>query len=97
MATPRSGTDPAGRWLGLAVFVLGIIFLVLVFTLAYQDLVGAGVLGQLASPSTAATSDAALRTLAIKAVLFFLMAYVGSATAGRGIGLYSAARQADEG
>lgn len=97
MATGRSGTDHAGRLIGLAVFLLGILFLVLVFALAYADLTGAGVLGQLASPPTGVAADAALRALAVKAVLFFLMAYVGSAVAGRGIGLYAAARAGDEG
>jgi hypothetical protein len=96
MVTAGSVNDSAGRWLGLAVFVLGIVFLVLVFTLAYRDLTGAGVLGQLASPSATVAAESALRTLVIKAVLFFLMAYVGSAVAGRGIGLYAAARAADE-
>ena len=38
---------------------------------------------------------AALRTLAIKGVLLFLMAYVGSAVAGRGIGMYAASRTPD--
>jgi hypothetical protein len=92
MTTVRPADDQTGKWLGLAVFAVGICFLVLVFVLAYVDLTGAGVLGQLASPSATVPADAAIRTLAVKAVLFFLMAYVGSAVAGRGIGMYAASR-----
>lgn len=92
MDTGRAQDDPPAKWLGLAVFLVGIAFLVAVFVLAYQDLAGAGVLGQLASPGPAVDAAAALRTLAVKGVLFFLMAYVGSAVAGRGIGLYAASR-----
>lgn len=91
----RSRDDSAGKWLGLAVFILGIAFLVLVFNFAYKDLTGSGVLGQLASPSPSVAADAALRTLAIKGVLLVLMAYVGSAVAGRGIGMYAASRTPD--
>jgi len=92
----RSRDDSAGKWLGLAVFILGIAFLVLVFMVAYQDLTGSGVLGRLASPSpSSVAADAALRALAIKGVLLFLMAYVGSAVAGRGIGMYAASRTPD--
>lgn len=96
MVTARPDDAPA-KWLGLGVFLLGIAFLALVFALAYQDLTGSGVLGQLASPSQAVSADTALRTLAVKGVLLFLMAYVGSATAGRGIGLYAASRAQHEG
>lgn len=96
MTTTRSGDDQTGKWLGLGVFAVGIGFLVLVFVLAYVDLTGAGVLGQLASPSATIPADAAIRTLAVKAVLFFLMAYVGSAVAGRGIGMYAASRAVRE-
>ena len=96
MATSRAVGDPAGKWIGLAVFVVGIVFLIMVFTLAYRDLTAAGVLGQIASRTATVDADAALKTLAVKAVLFFLMAYVGSAVAGRGIGMYAASRASDE-
>jgi hypothetical protein len=92
----RPGDDPAGRWLGLLVFLLGVAFLVAVFAMAYRDLAGAGVLGQVTSPSAAAQAESALWTLAAKGVLLFLMSYVGSATAGRGIGLYAASRASHE-
>jgi hypothetical protein len=94
--------DATARWIGLGVFLLGIAFLILVFVLAYRDLTGAGVLGRLSGPPpavegrAAVEASAALQTLAIKGVLFFLMAYVGSAVAGRGIGMYGASRAPHE-
>ena len=84
--------DAPAKWLGLAVFLLGVVFMVLVFTLAYRDITGAGVLGQLASPTTTVNAEGAIRALVIKGVLFFVLGYVGSAVAGRGIGLYAASR-----
>jgi hypothetical protein len=95
MAAARD--DVTAKWLGIGVFLLGIAFMVLVFTLAYRDLTGAGVLGQIASPSASVAADAAVRALVIKGVLFFLLAYVGSAVAGRGIGLYAASRGEGDG
>lgn len=92
----RSNDDGAGRWVGLSVFLLGIAFLILVFVLAYKDLTGAGVLGKISSASPAVEANVALQTLAVKGVLFFIMAYVGSAVAGRGIGLYAASKGQDE-
>lgn len=96
MNTTRPDDDPPARRLGMAVFLLGIAFLILVFVLAYRDLAGAGVIGQLASPAPPVEAGDALRTLAIKGVLLFLMAYIGSAVAGRGIGLYAASRASQE-
>lgn len=92
----RSSDDPIGRWLGLAVFVLGVGILVLVVTIVYRDLTAAGVLGRLANPAPPAQAEADLVALATKGVLLFLLSYVGSAVAGRGIGLYAAARGAHE-
>ncbi len=98
----RSGDDATAKWVGLLVFLLGIAFLILVFVLAYKDLTGAGVLGRLSGPPpavegrAAVEANAALQTLAVKAVLFFLMAYIGSAVAGRGIGMYAASRAPHE-
>ncbi len=96
MQNARPEDDTTGKWLGLGVFLLGIIFLIMVFFLAYRDLTGSGVLGQLASPSPSVESTAALLTLGVKFVLFVVLAYVGSAVAGRGIGLYAASRSAHE-
>jgi hypothetical protein len=96
MQMVRSSDDASAKWLGLGVFLLGIAFLIVVFVLAYRDLAGAGVLGQLTSDAPAVEANSALRTLAVKGVLFFLMAYIGSAVAGRGIGLYAASRASHE-
>jgi hypothetical protein len=84
--------DSAGKWLGLVVFLLGVGFLVLVFLLAYRDLTGAGVLGQITGAPRVVEANAALVTLAIKFAMFVVMAYIGSSVAGRGIGLYAASR-----
>jgi len=88
--------DTTARGIGLGVFLLGIVFLIVVFVLAYRDLTGAGVLGQVASATAPREAGAAWWTLAVKGVLFFLMAYVGWAVAGRGIGLYAASRAPHE-
>ncbi len=88
----RSDDDGMARGVGLIVFLLGILILILVFVLVYRDLTGAGVLGRLSGPALTVEANVALQTLAVKGVLFFLMAYVGSAVAGRGIGLYAASK-----
>jgi hypothetical protein len=92
MESARAADEPTGKWLGLSVFVLGIIFLVLVFFLAFRDLMAAGVLGQLSSPSPSLEATSAIVALGVKFVLFVVLGYVGSAVAGRGIGLYAASR-----
>ena len=92
MQSARPADDPTGKWLGLAVFVLGIVFLVVVFFLAFRDLMAAGVLGQLAGPSPSLEATSAILALGVKFVLFVVLSYVGSAVAGRGIGLYAASR-----
>ena len=91
MQSVRPADDPTGKWLGLAVFLLGIVFLVVVFFLAFRDLMAAGVLGQLGGPPSLEATSAIL-ALGVKFVLFVVLAYVGSAVAGRGIGLYAASR-----
>ncbi len=92
----RSDTDAVARWVGVGVFLLGIVFLIIIFNLAYRDLTGAGVLGKLGPAAVegrpAVEANTALQTLAVKGVMFFLMAYIGSAVAGRGIGMYAASR-----
>lgn len=92
MQNARPADEPTGKWLGLGVFVLGIVFLVVVFFLAFRDLMAAGVLGQLSSPSPSLEATSAIVALGVKFVLFVVLGYVGSAVAGRGIGLYAAAR-----
>ncbi|MBI3998084.1 MAG: hypothetical protein HY355_03545 [Armatimonadetes bacterium] len=92
----RPDDDPPAKWLGIGVFLLGIVFLGVVFVLAYQDLTASGVLGRIAVEGPQVDANAALRTLAVKGILFFLMAYVGSAVAGRGIGMYAASRAPHE-
>ena len=92
MQNARLADDPTGKWLGLGVFVLGIVFLVVVFALALRDLMAVGVLGQLASPLPSLEATAAIVALGVKFVAFVVLAYAGSAVAGRGIGLYAASR-----
>lgn len=96
MQNVRPSDDATAKWLGLSVFLLGIVFLVVVFFMAFRDLAASGVIGQLATPSPSAEAGAALLTFGIKFVLFIVLAYVGSAVAGRGIGLYAASKAAHE-
>ncbi|MGQ0551033.1 MAG: hypothetical protein ACT4PY_15345 [Armatimonadota bacterium] len=92
MQMGRPEEDGSGKWLGIVVFLVGIVFLIVVFVLAYRDLIGAGVLGQLSGDRRVVEANAALITLGIKFAMFIVMAYVGSAVAGRGIGMYAASR-----
>ncbi len=92
MHMARADEDGSGKWLGVGVFMMGIVFLVVVFVLAYRDLIGAGVLGQLTGDRRIVEAQGALTTFGIKFAMFIVMAYVGSAVAGRGIGLYAASR-----
>ncbi|HEY3247422.1 MAG TPA: hypothetical protein VGK88_03890 [bacterium] len=79
-------TDSTGKVLGVIVFVLGVLLLLAVFVLAYQDLI--------------ASNDASLFTrlvnlpmaLLFKGALLFIMGIVASAIANKGIGLYQASR-----
>ena len=96
MQNARPADESTGKWLGLGVFVLGIVFLIVVFFLAFRDLMAAGVLGQLSSPSPSLEATSAIVSLGVKFVLFVVLGYVGSAVAGRGIGLYAAARSDHE-
>jgi hypothetical protein len=92
MQRAQPADEPTGKWVGLGVFLLGIVFLVVVFIVAFRDLMAAGVLGQLSGPSPSLEATSALVSLGVKFVLFLVLAYVGSAVAGRGIGLYAASR-----
>jgi hypothetical protein len=94
MAMARS-TDSTGRWLGLAVFLLGVAILLFVFVTAFRDLSAAGVLGQLSAPAREARAD--WWGLAVKGVFLVVMLAAGAMIANRGIGLYAVARGTDEG
>lgn len=88
--------DSTGKWLGLAVFLLGIVFLVVVFLQGYRDLAATGALGQLpADPVREARAD--WWALAVRGVILGVMMICGALIANRGIGLYAASRPAGEG
>jgi len=83
--------DARGRLLGLAVFVLGVALLLFVFSAAYAELTG-GAMGQLSRPAPGGPDMGVALGLVLKAIFLFLLGYLASAVAGRGIGLYQAAR-----
>lgn len=97
MEMRRSTDDPSGKWMGLAVFLLGAAFLTIVFVMAYRDVVASGMLGRVAAAGPTPEPGPALVALAIKGVMLVVMAVAGGALANRGIGLYAAARGSDEG
>ncbi len=82
-----TGSDRAGRGLGLGVFALGVALLLVVFYLAYAELVATGALAGVVGRSA---GDAAL-LVATKGLFLFLLAFVASAVANKGIALYQAA------
>lgn len=86
----RTAGDAAGRRTGLVVFMAGVLLLLAVFYLAYLELVASG---KAASPEA---SQGVLLVLATKALFLFLMGFVASAIANKGIGLYQAAMRAEE-
>ncbi len=92
----RQAADPPGKWLGLGVFLLGILLLVFVFYRGFEELVQAGLLPQLLSGQKGADLSEVLLGAIAKWVLLFLLAYVGSSIAGRGIALYQASRGGGE-
>lgn len=98
MERRRDSTDSPGKTLGLVVFILGVGLLLFVFYRGYVEFTQVGQLPQALSGNTRDETTLVLVTLARWALLFIL-AYVASAVAGRGIGLYQAARGilADEG
>jgi hypothetical protein len=96
MAMIRSTGDPTGKALGVAVFLLGIAFLVFVFVLGYRDLAATGALGQLSS-NAARESRADWWALGVKGVMLAVMMICGALIANRGIGLYAASRPVGEG
>ncbi len=90
MARER-GSDPAGKWLGLAVFVLGIGLLVFVFVQGFDEFVRVDALTRPGGGENSPFETTFLIALG-KWLLLFLLAYVASTMAGRGISLYQAAR-----
>ncbi|MCL6499467.1 MAG: hypothetical protein K6U07_05530 [Firmicutes bacterium] len=85
------GTDAPGRVLGLAVFVLGVVLLLFVFYVAYTELTGNS-LSQVARPPQGGPDMGLALALVLKAIFLFLLGYLASGIAGRGIGLYQASR-----
>lgn len=90
MPVRRGATDPAGRLLGIVVFLIGVAMLVAVFFIAYRDLI--------------ASSDGSIFqrmlnlpvTLTFKAGLLLVMGIAASAIANKGIALYAAARLVED-
>ncbi len=87
---PRSA-DPPGRILGLVVFVVGVALLIYVFYTAYQEL-ATGALSRITAPAQPGLEVNLILALLVRALFLFLLGYLASAIAGRGIGLYQAAR-----
>jgi len=83
MAPPVDGVV---RTAGIIVFVLGVMLLVTVFYLAYQELATSGVL---ASPPPANLSVVLL--VVAKGLFLLVMGYAASAISQKGIALYQAA------
>lgn len=77
--------DGPGRALGLLVFVVGVVLLIAVFYLAYRELLPA------ASLATTGSAPNALLVVAAKGVFLFIIGFVASAIANKGINLYQAA------
>ncbi len=86
--------DRAGRVSGIAVFALGVLLLVFVFYLAYLELVASGALAGTAGGRSA--GDMAL-FVAAKGLFLFVLGFVASAIANKGIALYQAAGGQDAG
>ena len=80
--------DRTGRVSGILVFALGVVLLLVVFYLAYIELVASGALAGTAGGRSA--GDMAL-FVAAKAVFLFVLGFVASAIANKGIALYQAA------
>ncbi len=86
--------DRAGRVSGMVVFALGVLLLVVVFYLAYLELVASGALAGTAGGRSA--GDMAL-FVAAKGLFLFVLGFVASAIANKGIALYQAAGGQDAG
>jgi uncharacterized membrane protein len=77
--------------LGLGVFLLGVLLLLFVFYVAYAELTG-NAMSQVARPPQGGPDMGVALVLVLKAIFLFLLGYLASGIAGRGIGLYQAAR-----
>jgi hypothetical protein len=86
--------DGTGRISGIVVFGLGILLLLVVFYLAYLELVASGALAGTAGGRSA--GDTAL-FVAAKGLFLFVLGFVASAIANKGIALYQAAGGQDAG
>ncbi len=84
----RTGGDGAGRSAGMTVFVLGVLLLLAVFGLAYVQLVASGALAE--SVAARSMGDTILM-VASKGLFLFLLGFIASAVANKGIALYQAA------
>jgi hypothetical protein len=80
--------DQTGRISGIVVFTLGVLLLLVVFYLAYLELVASGALAGTAGGRS--PGDMAL-FVAAKGLFLFLLGFVASAIANKGIALYQAA------
>jgi len=85
----RFDRDSAGRAAGIGVFVLGVLLLLVVFYLAYLELVRSGALA--GSVPGRSAGEVAL-AVATKGLFLFLLGFVASAIANKGIALYQAAQ-----
>jgi hypothetical protein len=86
--------DQTGRVSGIVVFTLGVLLLLVVFYLAYLELVASGALAGTAGGRSA--GDMAL-FVAAKGLFLFVLGFVASAIANKGIALYQAAGGQDAG
>ena len=80
--------DRAGWAAGITVFAVGVLLLLLVFYLAYVELVASGALAGTAAGRTA--GDTAL-FLSAKGLFLVVLGFIASAIANKGIALYQAA------
>lgn len=87
-AERAAAPDRAGRAVGLVVFAVGVVLLCAVFYLAYIELIASGALTGNAAGRSA--GDVAL-AVGAKGLFLFLLGFVASAIANKGIGLYQAA------
>jgi hypothetical protein len=78
--------DRTGRAGGIAVFVIGVLLLLVVFYLAYLELMASGALA--GSPGRPAWEVALF--VAAKGLFLFVLGFVASAIANKGISLYQA-------
>lgn len=86
--------DQTGRVSGIVVFTLGVLLLLVVFYLAYLELVASGALAGTAGARPA--GDMVL-FVAAKGLFLFVLGFVASAIANKGIALYQAAGGQDAG